>query len=240
MKNSTSWKPTRVIMNKGEFKINKSYVGYGSLFIYKIQFEKYIPLFQKYLKGKLLDCGCGNIPYYEVYKNQTSDVTCIDWQNSYNYNSFIDYDVDLNKTFPIEDSIYDSVLLSDVLNHIRNPKKLFSEINRVLKDDGHLVLTTPFLYWLNEEPYDFHRYTKYELEKLCSENNFVIVELEEYGGTLDVIFDLVNKILPNKKFIISLYLGIVSLLTKTFIYRRFAKYNHKFPLGYYLVARKCR
>jgi ubiquinone/menaquinone biosynthesis C-methylase UbiE len=45
---------------------------------------------------------------------------------------------------PIEDSFYDSVLCSEVLEHLdSDPMYMLSEINRVLKEGGVLVLTTP-------------------------------------------------------------------------------------------------
>lgn len=46
--------------------------------------------------------------------------------------------------FPFEDGAFDAVLFCEVLEHLQNdPLKVLREIRRVLRDDGHLILTTP-------------------------------------------------------------------------------------------------
>ena len=239
MKNKEDWTASRVIKREKKFEIDKSEIGYGSYYTFEIQLNNYVKLIQKYAKGILLDCGCGKVPYYQIYKDQVDNITCTDWEKTYNKSSFIDVHSDLNEKLNVDSNSFDTLLLTDVINHIHQPKVLMNEISRVLKKNGKLILTTPFFYWINEAPYDYHRYTKHELIKLCQENNLKILELNEYGGFLDIIFDLFNKILPNRKWVIYLYLNITKLIKKTFIYRRLSKYNERFPLGYYLVAEKC-
>lgn len=237
MKNK--WKPTRVIKEDNDFRVNTNEIGYGSYYVFNIQLNIYVEIIKKHATGDLLDCGCGKVPYYEIYKDQVDNIVYTDWEKTYNKSTFIEVHSDLNEKLNVGSNSFDTVLLTDVINHIHQPKILMKEISRVLRKNGKLILTTPFFYWINEAPYDHHRYTKYELIKLCEENNLKIVELNEYGGVLDIIFDLFNKILPNKKWLIYLYLNITKLIRKTFIYRRLSKYNERFPLGYYLVAEKC-
>ena len=237
MKNK--WKPTRVIKKGNDFILNKDKVGYGSYYIFNIQLNIYVDIIKKYASGNLLDCGCGKVPYYQVYKEQVDNITCTDWEKTYNKSSSIDVHSDLNEKLNVDSDAYNTVLLTDVINHIHQPKILMKEISRVLQKNGKLVLATPFYYWINEAPYDYHRYTKFELIELCKENNLKIIELNEYGGFLDIIFDMGNKVIPNKKWMINLYLKITKFLSKTFIYRKLSKYNEKFPLGYYLIAQKC-
>ena len=57
-------------------------------------------------------------------------------------------DVDLfdaeRDRFPYADEAYDTVLCGELLEHLReDPMHLMSEINRIVKPGGHLVLTTP-------------------------------------------------------------------------------------------------
>lgn len=45
---------------------------------------------------------------------------------------------------PVGDQVYDSILCSEVLEHLDvDPMYMLSELNRVIKKGGHLVLTTP-------------------------------------------------------------------------------------------------
>ena len=58
-------------------------------------------------------------------------------------------DVELEK-FPFPDNYFDFVLMMDVFEHlIRNPLHSIREINRVLKSNGRLVLSTPNFFALN-------------------------------------------------------------------------------------------
>ena len=109
-----------------------------------------------------------------------------------------------------------------------NQKFYLVRLLEVLKQDGILILTTPFFYWINEAPFDYHRYTKYELSKLCEENNLKVIKLSEYGGFLDILFDMGNKFLPNKKWVLTMYLKTVKLVSKTFIYKDFLNTTKNF------------
>jgi ubiquinone/menaquinone biosynthesis C-methylase UbiE len=44
---------------------------------------------------------------------------------------------------PFEDASFDFVICDSILEHTLNPKHLFSEINRVLKPNGHFVVVVP-------------------------------------------------------------------------------------------------
>ena len=44
---------------------------------------------------------------------------------------------------PFEDNYFDSVLMTEVLEHVASPESVFQEISRVLKPGGTLYLTTP-------------------------------------------------------------------------------------------------
>jgi SAM-dependent methyltransferase len=47
-------------------------------------------------------------------------------------------------TFPYEDAYFDTILCCELIEHLpSDPMHMMSEINRVLKPGGHLVLTTP-------------------------------------------------------------------------------------------------
>lgn len=50
---------------------------------------------------------------------------------------------DINKRLPLEDSNFDIVTAMAVIEHIENPKKFILEINRILKKNGRLIITTP-------------------------------------------------------------------------------------------------
>lgn len=65
---------------------------------------------------------------------------------------------------PLADASVDTVLLLEVLEHVRDAPGVLASIARVLKPGGLLLLSVPFLYPLHDAPHDYRRYTSYGLE----------------------------------------------------------------------------
>ena len=210
----------------------------GSIHIAQLQIEAYEPLIRKYITGAALDCGCGTVPYYEWYKDQIDDVTCVDWEETHGANPFLDHVVDLNQPLPFPDAAFNSILLTDVFAHVAKPDLLMSEFARVLRPGGHVVITSPFFYWISEPPHEYYRYTQYALRRFCDENLLEVCELSAYGGRIDVMLDLLNKRMTGK---ISnrVFLALSYGMKRTQWYRkRSMATRDKFPIGHCLVARK--
>jgi SAM-dependent methyltransferase len=239
MKKKHEWEPTKFVFDKKRrLVVNPEYVSNKSLLTANRAARLYEKFLKEHSEGVFLDLGCGTVPLYAAYRDLVEETICIDWENSPHENMHLDYAADLNNGIPLADEAVNTILLSDVFEHINDPERLMSEISRVLKIDGKLILGSPFLYWLHEEPYDFHRYTRHQYKYLCEKNNLEIVQMEETGGPLAVIFDIIGKNLPAKFFSITFQkIGIWFLDTKLGkkIDNRKKK---KFSLGYSLVAKK--
>ncbi len=67
---------------------------------------------------------------------------------------------------PIESEAFGTILCTEVLEHLHTPEQAVSEMYRVLRPGGKLILTTRFMYPLHDIPHDYYRYTKYGLEHL--------------------------------------------------------------------------
>ncbi len=240
MKNEDRWEVNRFYFDeqKGKYFPSKKYVYPGSLHIASLQIDAYVPLIEKYCTGDLLDCSCGQVPYYGIYKKNTSSVTCIDWESTHGENPYLDKVVDLNEAIPFPDNSFDSVLLTDVIAHIYKPHDLFKEISRILRPGGHLLVMTPFFYWISEPPYEYFRYTEYALSRMSEDNKMSVVSLEPYGGRLDIFFDVLNKKMTGK-LSNRLFLLISGIVKRLGWYRRVnERTQKKFPIGYCLVAQK--
>lgn len=74
--------------------------------------------------------------------------------------------------FLFEKEIYDDVLCINVLEHIYNFNNVFSEVNRVLKQNRRFILFTPFMYQIHGSPDDFFRFTESALVKLLQDSGF--------------------------------------------------------------------
>lgn len=241
MINKELWSETKFVKCSEGYSLSMDpkQVAVGSRFIASIQVNIYHKLIAEYASGVLLDLGCGNVPLYQMYKNLVTDNICVDWSDSLHQKIYLDHAVNLNEGIPLSDSRFDTVLMTDVLEHIANPQLLMSEIARVLRPKGKLILTVPFFYWLHETPHDYFRYTEFSLRMFCEQNNLNVLLLEAYGGALEVILDIIAKQLVGSSFLSALHFRYSKALIQSRMGRRLSdKTSHKFPLGYCLVAEK--
>ncbi len=104
----------------------------------------------QHARGRLLDLGCGKIPLFEAYRNYVSENVCVDWGNSLHRNNHLDIECDLTQPLPFAAGEFDTIILSDVLEHIPEPQQLWREMARVLSAQGRILLNVPFFYWLHE------------------------------------------------------------------------------------------
>jgi len=245
MKNSNNWKPSKFVIKGDKLVISKDpkEVNIGSRLVGNIIasfYDKYIGV---YAKGKLLDLGCGKVPLYAAYKNHIDENICVDWAGSIHKNEYLDYVHDINIRLPLDDNEFDTIILSDVLEHIENPTQLWNEMNRVLKKGGKLILNVPFFYWLHETPYDYYRFTEYALRKFANDTSFKIILLKPTGGIIEVLTDLVAKTfmyVPILGRILSITIqSFGTFFSRTRIGHKISSKTSKiFPLGYFLVAEK--
>ena len=132
-----------------------------------------------YVRGTTLDIGCGNKPYEQLF--QTKRYVGIDLPSNLTNSDVIDsYASGL--ALPFAASVFDTVVCSEVLEHVPQPDVLLGEAWRVLRPGGHLVLTTPQTWGLHEEPHDYYRYTQYGLSWLAERAGFQVVSVAPTTG----------------------------------------------------------
>lgn len=139
----------------------------------------------KHFKGKLLDVGCGKMPYKQYIldnsKVKTYEGIDIDYAKIYDRKVKPDYYWDGNK-MPFETATYDTIIATEVLEHAPQPEVILNEIFRILRSDGIFFFTTPFLWNLHEVPHDEYRFTPFALKRLLEAAGFQDVELKAGGG----------------------------------------------------------
>jgi SAM-dependent methyltransferase len=136
--------------------------------------------------GRLLDVGCGSKPYRRLFN--VSEYLGLEMEGR-GKDADLYYD---GKTFPLKDGEADSVFASQVLEHVFNPDEFMSEINRVLKEGGTLLLTVPFLWDEHEEPFDYARYSSFGLFHLLQRHGLEVIEHRKSMDDLRVIFQMIN------------------------------------------------
>jgi SAM-dependent methyltransferase len=218
-------------------------VGIGSRLTCDLIAGCYDEYLATYARGRLIDLGCVKVPLYASYKDFVSEVVCVDWGNTAHRTNHLDQECDLTKPLPFRDGEFDTVILSDVLEHISQPMLLWGEIARLLAKKGNVLMSVPFYYWLHEEPYDFFRYTEHALRWLAEGAGLRVVLLKSYGGAPEILADITAKNalrIPKIGTTVStLVQELVSRFRTLAIGRTASESTSKqFPLGYFLVAEK--
>lgn len=146
--------------------------------------------------ARILDAGAGDCRHRKYFPRAVYESA--DFCQVKKPYGDIMYVCDLS-AIPVEESRYDLVLMTQVLEHLAEPLEVLREMCRVLKPGGTLWLSAPLLHEEHEEPYDFFRYTQFGLRHLLQKAGFRVLELEwteGYFGTLAYELFLASDYLP--------------------------------------------
>lgn len=245
MKNIDQWKPTKYVQRRGCLSGSRdpAQVHLSSRLITDRVAKAYEEILPTHACGDLLDLGCGQVPLYSAYEANVKSVTCVDWPGSPHDVGHADILCDVNEPLPIESDLFDTVICSDVLEHLHSPSVTLAEISRVLRPGGKLILSVPFMYGLHEQPHDYHRYTRFAIENWCELHGLQSVQIQEVGGAGDVLCNVIAKLLSRIPIIGGLMSRVVqaawSLLRSIGPIRRAdQKTSGQFPIEYMAVLQK--
>ncbi len=201
------------------------------------------------LKGNVVDLGCGIAAHKEVILKTAQKYIGVDWESCKHDKSRIDVFANLNEDkLAFEDCSFDNALSLEVLEHLNNPPHILKEACRILKPGGNIIITTPFMWWIHEPPYDYFRYTKYGLEYLLKQNGFENIKIQPKTGFWFMWLLKLNYYLTQSAFKLPYLLLIISSiillplvyfnqLLGLFLDKIFGGYE-KETAGYILMAQK--
>ena len=172
-------------------KFTPSFLGIFTNPSYLIRKGLYVEIVKnkKYLKGILLDFGCGSKPYKKLFDVETYIGLDIEESGHDNTNENVDIYYD-GKVLPFQDNYFDSIFSTEVLEHVFNIDDIVKELYRVLKVDGYILVTVPFVWNEHEIPYDYARYTSYGLNHLFEKSGFTIVKTIKTTTFIETIFQM--------------------------------------------------
>lgn len=91
--------------------------------------------------------------------------------------------------FDFGDGRFDAVVMCEVLEHVREPAKAIGNVHRALKSGGSLILSTPFVFPLHDQPHDYYRFTRHGLEWLLRDfSKVTIVERNSWAEAINVLW----------------------------------------------------
>lgn len=142
----------------------------------RVLLNKQVATLAPEMSGVLLDIGGGPGKRYKDMFTNVSKYMVLDIEEIYKPDI-----VGSVEEIPMDNESIDSILCTQVLEHVPHPTKALSEIFRILKPGGKALITVPQLNELHEEPRDFFRYTCFGLETLCKEQGFRVLKMDQRG-----------------------------------------------------------
>ena len=141
-------------------------------------------------KKIILDIGSGDSNYEEFINN--NKLYRLDYYKTNKiYNNTPDIYADACN-LPFKNSSVDIVFLFEVIEHIYNHLEAISEAHRVIKKDGLLYISVPFIYPEHDAPNDFRRFTRFGLLNLLDDYGFKIMAVKQNGNSIVVSIQTIN------------------------------------------------
>lgn len=162
----------------------------------------------KFLAGDILEVGCG-IGNFTEKLTKFGKVTAVDVNDEYIKITgkkleevAVGFgDIERGKYF-FKDKKFDAIVCLNVLEHIKEDKKALSNLTKLLKKDGYLILIVPadqFLYGeIDKSISHFRRYSKDQVDKMVSVNNLKAIFSRRLNLVGGVGWFIAGKILRNK------------------------------------------
>jgi len=176
--------------------------------------------FKKLKKGVVLDCGSKHSPYRNIIPSTKYLRLDIDEHSNPDICS------DLHN-IKWESNYFDTIIATEVLEHLHSPQKAIDEIYRILKPGGICILSTRFIYRYHPDPKDYYRFTRDALLYLFKD--YDLKRVYGHGNKLHVLWE------------IFIGFGIMSVPFKIIFNPIIAKINFKktnYPLGFIVYAKK--
>ena len=186
---------------------------------------------------KVLNVGAGGT--IEIYlKTKFNFVRSIDVDVNREPDQVIDVcDIDQLKDLTFTPQL---ICMFEVLEHTKNPINAIQNLYEIIDENSYVMLSTPFIFHIHDEPYDFFRFTKYGLEILFQ--NFKEVVVKPRNGWFETILVLFVRLRMERnilsKMIGNLFILIYFLLTPiTYLLQSIIK-SEKITTGYFVYAKK--
>ena len=189
------------------------------------------------LKGECIEFGAThqlekNFFFYSKFKKNTK----ITFSNVESYNKSFKI-IDLTKNIKFS-KFYDRIIIFNVLEHISNLKVALKNLNRLLKKNGELIGSTPFLYRVHGAPKDYSRFTADFLLQEFRSAGFKNIRIQYLGyGPFLASFSILHGVLKFMPFIYQ-FLLLLSLIIDFILIKVSGNIKKIYPLGFFFILKK--
>ena len=145
---------------------------------------------------------------------------------------------------PLADACADAVVCTEILEHVSSPETVIAEAHRLIRPDGMLIISVPFLYPVHADPYDFRRLTAVSLETMLRVAGFTDVSILTQGLYFTVLMDMIRAGLARMRPgvlrwpLAAVFLPLARLLVRLETRWASSSFISSFPAGYFGTALK--
>lgn len=166
-----------------------------------------IALKKVFLFGDVLDICGGYKPSYKRFINHDSGIW---FRADMDNEKAPDFLIDTNNIDSLGESRFDNAVLLNSINLFDDPLDILKKVHVILKPNGILIVSFPFLTGYKPEPNDFYRFTNYAAVNIMQKAGFKVEEATVYQGFFGVILDFLSPVLRR--------LFIFPLVSLVFVY----------------------
>ena len=204
-------------------------------------------------RGRLLDVGAGEAPWRDLMSSAVEYIA-VDIDSSVEFGMRHQQEMHYydGSRLPFADNSFDVILCTEVMEHVRNPALFLVDLNRVLRQDGTLILTMPWSARVHHLPHDYSRFSRFGLEANLLAARFHEIRITERGNDISAIANklivlTVRLLAPlRKSYVVLTWPAALIILPITVFFLALAHGSLTLrlgskddPLGYGVVAKKC-
>ena len=133
---------------------------------------------------------------------------------------------------------FENVIIFNVLEHVYDVENGIKEVKKIMKSNGRMIISTPFIYRYHHAPSDFNRPTLDFYIKIAKKCNLKIIFKKNLGtgpflASYSLIHNLLKKIYP-----INLLVLIVSIIFDTLLNLLSKKIKNYYPICNFVIFKK--
>jgi SAM-dependent methyltransferase len=133
---------------------------------------------------------------------------------------------------------FDNIIIFNVLEHVYNFENGVKEIKKIVKNNGHIIISTPFIYRYHQAPNDFNRPTLDFYIKIAKKVGLKILYKKNLGtgpflASYSLIHSLLKKIYP-----LNLPILTISIIFDLILNLFSQKLKNYYPICNFVVLKK--
>jgi SAM-dependent methyltransferase len=157
----------------------------------RIRLDRAIASHAELAHGVLLDIGCGVKPFEKIFDPYVDEYLGLEYSPESGYRgNRADFCGDA-AYLPLGDESVDTILCTEVMEHVPHPEKTIEEFARVLRSGGIVITTAPFVYPVHDA-YDFFRYSPDGLAAMMKRHGLTVEKVEPLSGTAVTLAAMLN------------------------------------------------